>query len=99
MRARTWAHAGRFRGDAPAAARSCPVGSLLSVRRPGPPAGDLISIPVSNTSVNPARSIAAAVWGGATPLSQVWVFIVAPIVGGSVAGLVVRLGGRRRVTS
>lgn len=59
----------------------------------------LISIPVSNTSVNPARSIAAAVWGGATPLSQVWVFIVAPIVGGVVAGLVVRLGGRRRVTS
>ncbi|KTR02544.1 aquaporin, partial [Curtobacterium citreum] len=59
----------------------------------------LVSIPISNTSVNPARSIATAVYGGATPLAQLWVFIVAPIVGGIVAGLVVRVGGRRRITS
>ncbi len=59
----------------------------------------LVSIPVSNTSVNPARSIAAAVYGGATPLSQLWVFIVAPIVGAVVAGVIVRVGGRRRITS
>ncbi|WP_175475964.1 aquaporin, partial [Curtobacterium sp. MCBA15_016] len=45
----------------------------------------LVSIPISNTSVNPARSIAAAVYGGATPLAQLWVFIVAPIVGAVVA--------------
>ncbi len=42
----------------------------------------LISIPISNTSVNPARSIATAVYGGTLPLSQLWVFIVAPIAGG-----------------
>lgn len=47
----------------------------------------LISIPVSNTSVNPARSIAVAVFAGGTPLAQVWAFIVAPIVGAVVGGL------------
>jgi aquaporin Z len=57
----------------------------------------LISIPVSNTSVNPARSIAAAVYGGGTPLAQLWVFIVAPLVGAAIAGLVVRFGGRSQV--
>ncbi|OIH94672.1 aquaporin [Curtobacterium sp. MCBA15_001] len=55
----------------------------------------LVSIPVSNTSVNPARSIASAVYGGADPLGQLWVFIVAPVLGGVVAGVVVRLARRR----
>lgn len=41
----------------------------------------LISIPVSNTSVNPARSIAVAVFQGQWALEQLWVFIVAPIAG------------------
>lgn len=41
----------------------------------------LISIPVTNTSVNPARSIAVAVFAGGGALQQVWLFIVAPIVG------------------
>lgn len=41
----------------------------------------LISIPVSNTSVNPARSIAVAVFQGGWAIEQLWVFIVAPIVG------------------
>jgi aquaporin Z len=59
----------------------------------------LISIPISNTSVNPARSIAAAVYGGALPVSQLWVFIVAPLAGAAVAGLVVRVLGRRVVGS
>jgi aquaporin Z len=57
----------------------------------------LISIPISNTSVNPARSIAAAVYGGGTPLAQLWVFIVAPLVGAAIAGLVVRIAGRSNV--
>jgi aquaporin Z len=47
----------------------------------------IVTIPVSNTSVNPARSIATAVYGGALPLSQLWVFIVAPLAGGIIAGL------------
>lgn len=47
----------------------------------------LVMIPVSNASLNPARSIATAVFGGEVPLAQLWVFIVAPLVGGLVAGL------------
>ncbi|GAA2920565.1 aquaporin Z [Microbacterium keratanolyticum] len=46
----------------------------------------LISIPVDNTSVNPARSIAAAIYGGVGPLSQLWVFLVFPVVGAMIAG-------------
>ena len=48
----------------------------------------LISIPVSNTSVNPARSTAAALFADTAALSQLWVFWVAPIVGAVLAGLV-----------
>ena len=46
----------------------------------------LISIPVSNTSVNPARSLGVAWFAGAPALMQVWAFIVAPIVGALIAG-------------
>lgn len=48
----------------------------------------LASIPVTNTSVNPARSISQAVIAGGWALSQLWLFIVAPILGGVVAGVV-----------
>lgn len=47
----------------------------------------LISIPVTNTSVNPARSIAAAIFATNGALGQVWLFIVAPLVGAAVGGL------------
>ena len=47
----------------------------------------LISIPVSNTSVNPARSLGVAWFAGADALMQVWAFIVAPIIGALIAGL------------
>lgn len=50
----------------------------------------LISIPVTNTSVNPARSISQAVFVGGWALSQVWLFIVVPIVAAALAGLVHR---------
>lgn len=46
----------------------------------------LIAIPVSNASFNPARSIATAIFGGPDALIQLWVFIVAPIVGALIAG-------------
>ncbi len=48
----------------------------------------LISIPVTNTSVNPARSISQAVFVGDWALAQLWLFIVIPIVGAMMAGLV-----------
>ncbi len=47
----------------------------------------LISIPVTNTSVNPARSTSQAVFVGGWALSQLWLFWVAPIIGGALAGL------------
>jgi aquaporin Z len=50
----------------------------------------LISIPVTNTSVNPARSISQAVFVGDWALSQLWVFIVFPIAGAVIAGFVHR---------
>ena len=46
----------------------------------------LVSIPVTNTSVNPARSIGVALFAGSDPLQQVWLFIVAPIIGAVIAG-------------
>ena len=45
-----------------------------------------MTIPVSNASLNPARSIATAIYGGAGSLEQLWAFIVAPIVGALIAG-------------
>jgi len=46
----------------------------------------LVMIPVSNASLNPARSIATAILGGGTPIAQLWVFIVAPLLGALIAG-------------
>lgn len=48
----------------------------------------LISIPVTNTSVNPARSISQAVFVGDWAISQLWLFILIPIIGAILAGLV-----------
>ncbi len=50
----------------------------------------LISIPVTNTSVNPARSTGPAVFVGDWALGQLWLFWVAPIVGALVAGFFYR---------
>ena len=50
----------------------------------------LISIPVTNTSVNPARSTSQALFVGGWALSQLWLFWVAPILGGVIAGFVYR---------
>jgi len=50
----------------------------------------LISIPVTNTSVNPARSTGVAIFQGDWAVSQLWLFWVAPIVGAILAGIVYR---------
>ena len=47
----------------------------------------LISIPVTNTSVNPARSTAVAVFAGSGALSQLWLFWLAPLLGGLIGGI------------
>ena len=48
----------------------------------------LISIPVTNTSVNPARSTGPAIFVGGWALQQLWLFWVAPLAGGAIAGVV-----------
>lgn len=51
----------------------------------------LVAIPISNTSVNPARSLGVAWFAGSAPLSQVWAFLVAPVAGAIIAGATYRL--------
>ena len=51
----------------------------------------LISIPVTNTSVNPARSISQALFVGGWALSQLWLFILVPIAGAALAGWIARI--------
>jgi len=56
----------------------------------------LISIPVTNTSVNPARSTAVALFEGGWALSQLWLFWVAPIIGGILGGILYRFIGSEK---
>ncbi|VTZ22828.1 aquaporin (fragment) [Methylocella tundrae] len=51
----------------------------------------LVSIPVTNTSVNPARSTGPALFAGGEYIAQLWLFWAAPIAGGVIAGLVSRV--------
>jgi len=57
-----------------------------------------IAIPIDNASLNPARSLATAVFGGGEALGQVWLFFVAPLVGALIAGFTWKplFGARRR---
>lgn len=76
---------------------------IVSVTSPRAPAGfapiaiglalvlfHLVAIPVSNASLNPARSTATAVFGGAIALQSLWLFWVAPIVGGIIGGSIAK---------
>ena len=74
---------GSTHGRAPAGFAPISIGLCLTLIH-------LISIPVTNTSVNPARSTAPALFAGGWALSQLWLFWVAPIVGAALAGFVYR---------
>jgi aquaporin Z len=56
----------------------------------------IMSIPVANTSLNPARSIATAVIEGGWALAQLWLFIVAPLIGGAIGGLLDKFLAERK---
>lgn len=58
-----------------------PIGLALAVIH-------LVGIPLTGTSVNPARSLGPALFAGGAALSQLWLFLVAPLVGGVLAALV-----------
>lgn len=67
--------------NAPAGFAGLPIGAALA-------AANFVAIPVTNASINPARSIGPALLsGGGWPLEQLWLFIVAPLVGGVLAAL------------
>src|SRR5271154_1745980 len=55
----------------------------------------LVSIPVTNTSVNPARSTGPAIFAGGWALGQLWLFWVAPLIGAAIGGVVYRWLGRK----
>jgi aquaporin Z len=69
-----------------------PIGLVLTLIH-------LVGIPVTNTSVNPARSIGPAIFVGGWALSQLWLFIVAPLAGGLLGALVHRalFSGSRQI--
>ena len=54
----------------------------------------LVGIPVTNTSVNPARSIGPAIFVGGWALSQLWLFIVAPVIGAVIASILYKVTHR-----
>jgi aquaporin Z len=56
----------------------------------------LVTIPVTNTSVNPARSTGVALFAGPGALAQLWLFWVAPLIGGALGGLCYRAVGSTR---
>lgn len=58
----------------------------------------LISIPVTNTSVNPARSTSQAIFAGGWALNQLWLFWVAPIIGAILAGLFYKIMSPEKTT-
>lgn len=68
---------------APAGFAPIPIGLVLTLIH-------LISIPVTNTSVNPARSTGPALFVGGWALAQLWLFWLAPMLGGALGGLVYR---------
>jgi aquaporin Z len=68
---------------APAGFAPIPIGLTLA-------AAMIIAIPVDNASINPARSLATAVIAMGEPLSQLWLFWVAPILGGVLGGVLGR---------
>jgi aquaporin Z len=74
---------GSTHGNAPKGFAPIAIGLCLTLIH-------LISIPVTNTSVNPARSTGPALFVGGWALSQLWLFWVAPLIGATVAGVVYR---------
>jgi aquaporin Z len=74
---------GATHGKAPAGFAPIAIGLALALIH-------LISIRVTNTSVNPARSTGPALFAGGWALSQLWLFWVAPLIGGAAGGLVYR---------
>jgi len=77
---------GSTHGNAPKGFAPIAIGLCLTLIH-------LISIPVTNTSVNPARSTGPALFAGGWALQQLWLFWLAPLIGAVFAGVVYRVVG------
>ena len=77
---------GATHGKAPAGFAPLAIGLALTLIH-------LISIPVTNTSVNPARSTAVAFFAGSGATGQLWLFWVAPLLGGMIGGMIYKWVG------
>jgi aquaporin Z len=77
---------GATRRNAPTAAAGIAIGLALAI-------ANFMAIPIDGASVNPARSFGPAIVVGGLPLSQLWLFLIAPLAGGLVAALVFMLFG------
>jgi len=71
---------GALSKDAPKGFAGIAIGLALTMAH-------IVGIPITGTSVNPARSLGPAVFAGGTALAQLWLFIVAPVIGGILAAL------------
>lgn len=80
---------GATHGRAPAGFAPLAIGLALTLIH-------LISIPVTNTSVNPARSTAVALFAGSGAVGQLWLFWVAPLLGGMIGGMIYKWLGNAR---
>jgi aquaporin Z len=80
---------GATHGRAPAGFAGIAIGLALTLIH-------LVSIPVTNTSVNPARSTGVAVFAGSDAIGQLWLFWLAPILGGLIGGIAYRWLGQQR---
>jgi len=80
---------GATHGRAPAGFAPLAIGLALTLIH-------LISIPVTNTSVNPARSTAVALFAGSGAVGQLWLFWLAPLLGGMIGGMIYKWMGDAR---
>jgi aquaporin Z len=71
---------GSLSKDAPKGFAGIPIGIALGL-------ANIVAIPITGASINPARSIGPAVFVGGTALAQLWLFILAPVIGGTLAAL------------
>jgi len=75
---------GSTAAGAPSGFAGIPIGMALLV-------ANLVGIPITNASINPARSLGPAIYAGGWAISQLWLFILAPLVGGLIAAVVYRM--------
>jgi aquaporin Z len=75
--------AGTTRASAIAGFAGIPIGLMLALVH-------MVTIPIDNTSVNPARSFATVIFGPSWGWEQLWVFIVFPLIGGAIGALIWR---------